>query len=173
MKRKRRAAGFSVGEYVVYPSHGVGKIEAIESISFDEGMVELFTISIIQEEMTLRIPVKRVASVGLRKLTTPEDLKKTLTILKGRSRISKAMWSRRAQEYDQKINSGEIKLLTEVVRDLHRHDQKKEQSYSERQLYAVAIERLTREVAAVQNINSEEARETILRHLSARRAARK
>jgi len=170
MKRRRKAAGFSVGEFVVYPSHGVGKIEAIELIKVEEmSGTEMFTISIAQEELTLRIPVKRVAQVGLRKLTPPDVMDKTLATLKGRSRISKAMWSRRAQEYDQKINSGDVKLLTEVVRDLHRHDQKKEQSYSERQLYAVAIERLTREVAAVKRIGAEEAKEVILGCLSARR----
>ena len=172
MRRKKKAAGFSVGEYVVYPSHGVGRVERIETQEIAGTRMELIVISIEKEQMTLSVPVGRVIKVGLRSLTTQDDLMKTLRILNGRARVKKSMWSKRAQEYDQKINSGDIKELTEVVRDLHRHDKQKEQSYSERQLYESAYERLSREIAAVYDLTIDDAGQMILKELQFRRSGR-
>jgi len=170
--KKSTAAGFSVGDHVVYPSHGVGVVETIESQDVAGSRMELIVIAVEKDQMKLSIPVKRIGKVGLRALTTTKELDETLKILSGRARVKKSMWSKRAQEYDQKINSGSIKELTEVVRDLHRHDKQKEQSYSERQLYESAFDRLSREVAAVYGISLEEAGETLIKNLTARNRAR-
>ena len=172
MNTKEDAGGFSIGDHVVYPSHGVGIIEKIETQVVAGTRMELIIISIDREQMKLSIPVSRVSKVGLRTLTSEDVLSKNLLILNGKARVKKSMWSKRAQEYDQKINSGDIKELTEVVRDLHRHDKQKEQSYSERQLYESAFDRLSREVAAVYSISIDEAGQTLLKHLTAKRSSR-
>ncbi|MCY4261606.1 MAG: CarD family transcriptional regulator [Rhodobacteraceae bacterium] len=172
MKDKKTAGRFSVGDHVVYPSHGVGIVEKIESQEVAGSKMELIVIVVEKDQMKLSIPTKRVGKVGLRALTPPKELDETLKILGGRARIKKSMWSKRAQEYDQKINSGSIKELTEVVRDLHRHDKQKEQSYSERQLYESAFERLCTEVAAVYSISHEDASATLLKHLADRGRSR-
>ncbi len=169
---KRTVAGFSVGDYVVYPSHGVGVVEKIEAKDVAGTRMELIVIAVEKDQMELSIPIKQIGNVGLRALTPTRDLDETLRILNGRARVKKSMWSKRAQEYDQKINSGNIKDLTEVVRDLHRHDKQKDQSYSERQLYESAFDRLSREVAAVYGIDLEEAGATLVKHLTARSRAR-
>jgi CarD family transcriptional regulator len=146
---KAKKSEFRPNEFVVYPAHGVGQIVSIEEQEIAGLKLELFVISFEKEKMTLRVPTNKAATVGMRSLSSPEIVTKALATLKGKARVKRAMWSRRAQEYEQKINSGDLLAIAEVVRDLHRSDDQREQSYSERQLYEAALERLTREVAAV------------------------
>jgi CarD family transcriptional regulator len=149
--------GFKTNEFVVYPAHGVGQILSIEEQEIAGAKLELFVINFIKDKMTLRVPTAKVAQVGMRKLSEPTLVKKALETLKGRARIKRTMWSRRAQEYEAKINSGDIVAIAEVVRDLYRSDSQPEQSYSERQLYEAALDRLSREIAAVQHVTETEA----------------
>ena len=149
--------GFKTNEFVVYPAHGVGQILAIEEQEIAGARLELFVINFIKDKMTLRVPTAKVANVGMRKLSEPALVKRALETLKGRARIKRTMWSRRAQEYEAKINSGDIVAIAEVVRDLYRSDTQPEQSYSERQLYEAALDRLAREISAVQRITETEA----------------
>ena len=146
---KTKKAEFRPDDFVVYPAHGVGKILSIEEQEIAGLQLELFVISFEKDKMTLRVPTAKAAEVGMRSLSTPEMVARALQMLKGKAKVKRAMWSRRAQEYEQKINSGDLMAIAEVVRDLHRTDEQREQSYSERQLYEAALERLTREVAAV------------------------
>ena len=139
---------FRPNEFVVYPAHGVGQIISIEEQEIAGIKLELFVVSFEKDKMTLRVPTHKASEIGMRSLSSPEVIEKAMT-LKGKARVKRAMWSRRAQEYEQKINSGDLIAIAEVVRDLHRNDDQREQSYSERQLYEAALERLTREVAAV------------------------
>jgi len=141
---------FKPEDHVVYPTHGVGKIISIEKQEVAGTKLELYVISFENEKMTVRVPITKVESTGLRKLSSPAEVKKALKTLKGRARIKRTMWSRRAQEYEAKINSGSLNFIAEVVRDLYRGEGQPEQSYSERQLYEAALERLSREVAAVE-----------------------
>ena len=150
---KTKKPEFRPNEYVVYPAHGVGKILSIEEQEIAGLQMELFVISFEKDKMTLRVPTNKAAAYGMRSLASPELVTKALATLRGKARVKKAMWSRRAQEYEQKINSGDLLSIAEVVRDLHRTDDQREQSYSERQLYEAALERLTREVAAVSGVN--------------------
>ena len=129
----------------------------------------MFVIDFQKEKMTLNVPTSRAREVGLRSLSSKDEISKALTTLKGKPRVKKAMWSRRAQEYEQKINSGELMAIAEVVRDLHRNDEQREQSYSERQLYELALERLTREVAAVSRSHESTAQQKIEEVLKNRR----
>jgi CarD family transcriptional regulator len=140
---------FRPNEFVVYPAHGVGQIIAVEEQEIAGIKLELFVVSFEKDKMTLRVPTHKASEIGMRSLSSPEVIEKAMTTLKGKARVKRAMWSRRAQEYEQKINSGDLIAIAEVVRDLHRNDDQREQSYSERQLYEAALERLTREVAAV------------------------
>jgi CarD family transcriptional regulator len=142
---------------VVYPAHGVGQILAIEEQEIAGAKLELFVINFIKDKMTLRVPTAKVANVGMRKLSDPALVKKALETLKGRARVKRTMWSRRAQEYEAKINSGDIVAIAEVVRDLYRSESQPEQSYSERQLYEAALDRLSREIAVVQHSTETEA----------------
>ncbi|MEM7597761.1 MAG: CarD family transcriptional regulator [Pseudomonadota bacterium] len=146
---KSKKSEFRPDDYVVYPAHGVGQIVSIESQEIAGIELELFVISFEKDKMTLRVPTHKATDVGMRGLSSPDIVSKAMTTLKGKARVKRAMWSRRAQEYEQKINSGDLIAIAEVVRDLHRTDDQREQSYSERQLYEAALERLTREVAAV------------------------
>ncbi|MBT2132551.1 CarD family transcriptional regulator [Aliiroseovarius lamellibrachiae] len=145
----KKKLDFRPNEYVVYPSHGVGKIVSIEEQEIAGIELELFVISFEKDKMTLRVPTHKATEVGMRCLASDVEVSKAMDTLKGKARVKRAMWSRRAQEYEQKINSGDLIAIAEVVRDLHRSDDQREQSYSERQLYEAALERLTREVAAV------------------------
>jgi len=146
---KSKKLEFRPNEYVVYPAHGVGQIVSIEKQEIAGIALELFVISFEKDKMTLRVPTHKATEIGMRSLSSPDVISQALTVLKGKAKVKKAMWSRRAQEYEQKINSGDLIAIAEVVRDLHRNDDQREQSYSERQLYEAALERLTREVAAV------------------------
>jgi len=149
--------GFKTNEFVVYPAHGVGQILAIEEQEIAGAKLELFVINFIKDKMTLRVPTAKIVNVGMRKLSEPALVKKALETLKGRARVKRTMWSRRAQEYEAKINSGDIVAIAEVVRDLYRSESQPEQSYSERQLYEAALDRLSREIAAVQHVTETEA----------------
>ena len=149
--------GFKTNEFVVYPAHGVGQILAIEEQEIAGAKLELFVINFMKDKMTLRVPTAKVANVGMRKLSEPALVKRALETLKGRARVKRTMWSRRAQEYEAKINSGDIVAIAEVVRDLYRSESQPEQSYSERQLYEAALDLLSREIAVVQHVTETEA----------------
>jgi CarD family transcriptional regulator len=156
-KKTTQRQGFKTSEFIVYPAHGVGQIVSIEEQEVAGARLELFVINFVKDKMTLRVPTSKIASVGMRKLAETSMVKRALETLKGRARIKRTMWSRRAQEYEAKINSGDIVAIAEVVRDLFRSESQPEQSYSERQLYEAAIDRLAREVSAVQRITETEA----------------
>jgi CarD family transcriptional regulator len=144
---------FKANDHVVYPTHGVGRIMRIEEQEVAGIKLELFVITFDKDKMTLRVPVQKAKSVGMRKLSSPDIVATALNTLKGRARVKRTMWSRRAQEYEAKINSGDLVSIAEVVRDLHRASGQPEQSYSERQLYEAALARMAREVAAVEKID--------------------
>jgi len=156
-KKTTQRQGFKTNEFIVYPAHGVGQILAIEEQEVAGAKLELFVINFVKDKMTLRVPTAKIVSVGMRKLAEAPLVKKALETLKGRARIKRTMWSRRAQEYEAKINSGDIVAIAEVVRDLYRSETQPEQSYSERQLYEAAVDRLSREIAAVQKVTETEA----------------
>ena len=159
---------FKSGENVVYPTHGVGRILTIEKFQYDLVEEQLYVIQFFQDKLTIRVPFAKAKLIGLRNITSKPSMTRTLSVLKQKPKIKKAMWSRRAQEYDQKINSGDIKLLSEVVRDLFRKDDQTEQSYSERQMFQVAFERYTREFAISSSLKFEEASTKILEILNKR-----
>jgi CarD family transcriptional regulator len=148
---------FATGDYVVYPSHGVGRILAMETQQIAGYDLKVFVISFEKDRMTLRLPVGKARAAGLRKLSTPTEMKAALTRLKGRTRARRTRWSRRAQEYEAKINSGDPASIAEVVRDLYRNTGQADQSYSERQIYQAALDRLAREFAVVEQIDEETA----------------
>jgi CarD family transcriptional regulator len=153
--------GFRTHEHIVYPAHGVGQIVRIEEQEIAGNKLELFVISFSKDKMTLRVPTSKAAAVGMRKLAGPDVVKKSLDTLKGRARVKRTMWSRRAQEYEAKINSGNLISIAEVVRDLFRSENQPEQSYSERQLYEAALDRMVRELAAVEDVTETEAAKQI------------
>ena len=148
---------FSIGDHVVYPAHGVGQIQGVESQEVAGLSLELYVITFDHEKMTLRVPVRKAKTAGLRPLAAGDVVTQALTTLKGRARVKRTMWSRRAQEYEAKINSGDLISIAEVVRDLHRAENQPEQSYSERQLYESALDRMAREVAAIERIDRDAA----------------
>ena len=154
---KAKEFAFEKGDFVVYPTHGVGRVIDIEAKEIAGFKLDLFVISFEQERMMLRVPVAKAKISGLRKLSSRKIMESALVTLKGRSRVSRAMWNRRAQEYEAKINSGDPVSIAEVVRDLHRGASQPEQTYSERQIYEQALERLAHEVAAVEKIKPEAA----------------
>ncbi|KFI33936.1 CarD family transcriptional regulator [Haematobacter missouriensis] len=158
---KTKKSEFHADDFVVYPAHGVGRIISIEEQEIAGLKLELFVISFEKDKMTLRVPINKAAEIGMRSLSTPDIVSKALETLKGKAKVKRAMWSRRAQEYEQKINSGDLLSIAEVVRDLHRSDDQREQSYSERQLYEAALERLTREVAAVAGVDEANAQKKV------------
>jgi len=158
-------AGFKAGEFIVYPAHGVGQIVAIEEQEVAGFKLELFVIDFVKDKMTLKVPMPKVLAGAIRKLSSPEAVKKALDTLTGRARVKRTMWSRRAQEYEAKINSGDLVTIAEVVRDLYRSEAQPEQSYSERQLYEAAVDRMGREVAAVQKLTESESLKLIEQHL--------
>ncbi|MDX1711506.1 MAG: CarD family transcriptional regulator [Rhodovibrionaceae bacterium] len=154
-------SAFDKGDYVVYPTHGVGRVMGIEQEEISGFKLDLIVIKFEQDRMTLRVPVNKAKKSGLRKLSTRKVMDTALATLKGRSRAKRTMWSRRAQEYEAKINSGDPVSIAEVVRDLYRADDQPEQSYSERQMYQAALERLAREFAAMEKIDEERAAEKL------------
>ncbi|MEM1005419.1 MAG: CarD family transcriptional regulator [Pseudomonadota bacterium] len=168
---KSKKLEFRPNDYVVYPAHGVGQIISIEEQDVAGFTLELFVISFEKDKMTLRVPTNKVTESGLRSLSSPDVIGQAMKTLKGKAKVKRAMWSRRAQEYEQKINSGDLISIAEVVRDLHRTDDQREQSYSERQLYEAALERLTREVAAVSGAGEVSAAKQVDEVLTSRAAA--
>ena len=152
---------YSTGDFIVYPSHGVGEITDIQTFEIAEEKLEMYNVIFDKEKMTLKIPTIKAKEIGIRKVSSRNEMKKTLEILKGKAKIRRTMWSRRAQEYEAKINSGILTELTEVVRDLFRNSNQPEQSYSERQLYESARDRLAREVAVVEKTDDDKAVEKI------------
>ena len=158
--------GFKANEFIVYPAHGVGRIVGIEEQEIAGMSLELFVINFEKEKLTLRVPTGKLQSVGMRKLADDGVVKRAMDILKGRARIKRTMWSRRAQEYVAKINSGDLISIAEVVRDLYRSEAQPEQSYSERQLYEDALDRMAREVAAVEKLDERGAVQRITEVLS-------
>ncbi len=148
---------FKANDHVVYPTHGVGRITRVEEQEVAGMKLEVFVITFEKDKMTLRVPTAKAKAVGMRKLSSPDVVSSALNTLKGRARIKRTMWSRRAQEYEAKINSGDLVSIAEVVRDLHRASGQPEQSYSERQLYEAALARMARELAAVERIDEQAA----------------
>ena len=167
----KKKTDFKVGEFVVYPTHGVGKVTSIEEQVIAGIEMELYVIEFEKDKMTLKVPTEKALSTGMRALSAPEIVERAMKTLSGRARVKRAMWSRRAQEYEQKIHSGDLISIAEVVRDLHRNDEQREQSYSERQLYEAALERLTREVGAAKGTGEAQAVEDVTEVLNARVAA--
>ena len=170
MSEQKKIYDFQTEEYIVYPAHGVGQIISIDKHEVAGIELEMFVISFEKDKMTLRIPIEKASAIGLRSVSSPELILKAMETLKGRARVKRAMWSRRAQEYEQKINSGDLIAIAEVVRDLHRNDEQREQSYSERQLYEAALERLTRELAVVDGVEESAAQAKVDQVLDARAA---
>lgn len=167
--------GFKTNEFIVYPAHGVGRIVGIEEQEIAGMALELFVITFEKDKMTLRVPTGKLQSVGMRKLADEAIVKRAMETLKGRARIKRTMWSRRAQEYEAKINSGDLISIAEVVRDLYRSESQPEQSYSERQLYEAALDRMAREIAAVDKLDERGAvqkiTEVLAKSAKGRRAA--
>ena len=161
LAQKKVKLQYSVGDFIVYPSHGVGEIPAIQTFEIAEEKLEMYNVIFDKEKMTLKIPTIKAKEIGIRKVSSRNEMKKTLEILKSKAKIRRTMWSRRAQEYEAKINSGILTELTEVVRDLFRNSNQPEQSYSERQLYESARDRLAREVAVVEKTDDIKAVEKI------------
>ena len=161
---------FNEGDYVVYPAHGVGKLVGKETHTIGGHSLELLVINFDKDRMTLRLPIAKAKAAGLRALTGKEDMEKALSTLTVKMKARRLMWSRRAQEYEAKINSGDLISIAEVVRDLHRATDQPEQSYSERQLYESALDRMAREVAAIESVNREEAIKKLTGTLASRAA---
>jgi CarD family transcriptional regulator len=166
VKKTQTRLGFKTGEYVVYPAHGVGVIVSIEEQEVAGLTLELFVISFEQDKLTLRVPVAKIKSVGMRKLAEEDMVTQALTTVTGRARVKRTMWSRRAQEYEAKINSGDLIAISEVVRDLYRSEEQPEQSYSERQLFEQAMDRMSREIGAVNKLTLTEAVQLIEKNLA-------
>src|ERR1700689_890945 len=159
--------GFTTGDFVVYPTHGVGKILGIEDQEIAGYQLNVFVVHFDKDRMTLRVPVTKAKASGLRRLSTQKEMQLALAKLKGRSKAKRTMWSRRAQEYEAKINSGDPASIAEVVRDLYRNSSQPDQSYSERQIYQAALDRLVREFAAGEAIDEVTATQRLEQMLSA------
>jgi CarD family transcriptional regulator len=156
-KKAGERAAFKPNDFIVYPAHGVGKVAAIEKQEVAGYQLELIVVNFEKDKMTLRVPISKAKSAGMRKLADGDTVAKALKVVTGRPRVKRTMWSRRAQEYEAKINSGDLIAIAEVVRDLFRADSQPEQSYSERQLYEAAVDRMSREIAAVKSVAESEA----------------
>ncbi len=168
---KDKNIAYSAGEYVVYPTHGVGKVIGVETQEIGGQELQLFVITFQQDRMTLRVPVQKADQSGLRSLSSNKVMDNALVTLKGRARVKRTMWSRRAQEYEAKINSGDPVSIAEVVRDLHRNVGQPDQSFSERQIYESALDRLAAEVAAVEDIDHDAATQKLETVLNKEEAA--
>src|SRR5215210_3795919 len=165
-KKSAQRLGFKNGEAIVYPAHGVGRITAIEEQEIAGFKLELYVVSFDKDKMVLRVPTGKAASVGMRKLAEPALVQRALDVLTGRARVKRTMWSRRAQEYEAKINSGDLIAISEVVRDLYRSEEQPEQSYSERQLFEQAMDRMSREIGSVNKLTLTEAVQLIEKNLA-------
>ena len=158
---KSKKLQFSIGDYVVYPTHGVGKVTDVAAEEIAGFELKLFVINFAAEKMTLRVPVEKATGAGLRKISSRDKMQTAIGTLRGRARAKRSMWSRRAQEYEAKINSGDPVAIAEVVRDLHRGPEQPDQSYSERQMYEAALNRLAHELALVEKIDADAATERL------------
>src|SRR3990170_4978432 len=165
-----KALSFDVGDYVVYPKHGVGRVIELQSSEIAGMQLELYVLRFEKERMTLRVPTNKAESVGMRKLSSDKTMQEALATLKGKPKVKRTMWSRRAQEYEAKINSGDLVSIAEVTRDLFRADDQPEQSYSERQIFEAALDRMAREVAAANKIDKDAAVKLLAKSLSAKKA---
>ncbi len=165
-KKTTSKIAFNSGEFVVYPAHGVGKVADISTQKIGGAELELIVVNFDKDKMTLRVPLSKAESVGLRKISESSTMNEALSVLKGKARVRKIMWSRRAQEYENKINSGSPVAIAEVVRDLYRRENLSEQSYSERQIYEQALDRLANEYAICNNISAGDATKKLLDILS-------
>ena len=161
-----KALSFVVGDYVVYPKHGVGRVVELQSQEIAGAKLELYVLRFEKERMTLRVPTNKAESVGMRKLSSNAQMSDALATLKGKPKVKRTMWSRRAQEYEAKINSGDLIAISEVVRDLYRSEEQPEQSYSERQLFEQAMDRMSREIGAVNKLTLTEAVQLIEKNLA-------
>jgi CarD family transcriptional regulator len=170
-KKTDASLTFGVGQSVVYPAHGVGKITGVEKQTVAGMELEVYVVAFDQDKMILRVPTNRAEASGMRALAGSKLVDDALKTLGGKARIKRTMWSRRAQEYDAKINSGDLISIAEVVRDLHRGEDQPEQSYSERQLYESALDRMARELAAVENIDKGDAMEKLAKSLAKKKVA--
>ena len=157
-----KAYSFDVGDYVVYPKHGVGRVVELQSTEIAGTSLDLYVLRFEKERMTLRVPVGKVEAIGMRKLSSDKTLKEAMHTLTGKPKVKRTMWSRRAQEYEAKINSGDLVSIAEVTRDLFRPDDQPEQSYSERQIFEAASSRLARELAAMEKTDEKAALQKIL-----------
>jgi CarD family transcriptional regulator len=160
-----KAEIFVDGDFVVYPTHGVGKVERIATEEIAGHTLELIHITFDENRMKLRVPTNKARTAGLRKLASKKQFDDVLAVLKGRARIKRTMWSRRAQEYEAKINSGDPSAIAEVVRDLHRNAGQPDQSFSERQIYESALDRLAAEYGALEQVDKATATEKLIAHL--------
>ncbi|MBP5352359.1 MAG: CarD family transcriptional regulator [Alphaproteobacteria bacterium] len=168
--KKLPSISFNAGEYVVYPTHGVGKVSDVTKQTIAGSELELLVVNFDKDKMTLRIPTSKISNVGLRKISDEKTMSEAFETLKGKAKIKKVMWSRRAQEYENKINSGNPVAIAEVIRDLYRDENIAEQSYSERQIYEQAVDRLANEVSVYSNCSIEEANKRLLDILSKQKA---
>lgn len=157
-----KGLAFDVGDFVVYPKHGVGRVMEIQNEEIAGMDLELYVLRFEKERMTLRVPTNKVEAIGMRKLSSDKTLKEATETLKGKPKVKRTMWSRRAQEYEAKINSGDLVLIAEVTRDLFRPDDQPEQSYSERQIFEAASSRLARELAAMEKTDEPAGLERVL-----------
>jgi len=171
MQTANPSTAFRPGDHIVYPAHGVGRVTGVEKQAVAGIDLDVFVISFEQDKMTLRVPTTKAKSCGMRPLASGEVVDQAMRTLQGRARIKRTMWSRRAQEYEAKINSGDLVSIAEVVRDLHRASDQPEQSYSERQLYESALDRMARELAAVEKIAREDAVQKVTASLAAKKQA--
>ena len=156
---------FKKGDHIVYPAHGVGRVTGVEKESVAGFDIEVYVVAFEQDKMTLRVPTARAEASGMRPLANDKVVKNALKTLSGKAKVKRTMWSRRAQEYEAKINSGDLISIAEVVRDLHRDEDQPEPSYSERQLYESALDRMARELAAVEEVPREEALQILAKNL--------
>ncbi len=161
---------FKKGDHIVYPAHGVGRVTGVEKETVAGFDIEVYVVSFEQDKMTLRVPTAKAISAGMRALANDKILKNAMETLKGKPKVKRTMWSRRAQEYEAKINSGDLISIAEVVRDLHRQEDQPEPSYSERQLYESALDRMVREVAAVEKLDRDKALEMLTETLTKKAA---
>jgi CarD family transcriptional regulator len=166
MAATAKSLKFGVGDYVVYPKHGVGRVIDVETQEIAGASLDLYVIRFEKERMTLRVPTNKIESAGMRKLSSSATMQEALATLKGKPKVKRTMWSRRAQEYEAKINSGDLVSIAEVVRDLFRAEDQPEQSFSERQIYEAAVGRLARELAAMENSDEQAAQLKIEKVLS-------
>lgn len=160
--KKLPSITFNTGEYVVYPTHGVGKISNVTKQNIAGSELECIVINFEKDKMTQYVPTTKIANVGLRKISDEKTMQEAFETLKGKAKVRKVMWSRRAQEYENKINSGNPVAIAEVIRDLYRSENLAEQSYSERQIYEQAVERLASEISVCNNCSIDEANNKLI-----------